>query len=134
MISLKPTKQQFKNKRGFFAILSFVIIGIELSIASFMKDSFVRPILGDFFVVILLYAIIRAATSIHPNKVAISVLIFAYLIELSQWLHLIDILGIKRNFYTDLILGSSFDWKDLLAYALGITVVYMMDIISIKKG
>lgn len=133
MNSIKPKEQQFKNQRRNFAVLFIVIFGVEFFIASSIKDTFVRTVLGDFFVVILLYSIVRAITRIHRYKVAIGVLIFTYLIEFSQQIHLVEILGIKRNFYIDLILGTSFDWKDLLAYTMGIMVVLIIENISIKK-
>lgn len=134
MNSTKPKEQQFKNRRRNFVVLFVLILGLEFYIATSIKNTFIRTVLGDFFVVILLYSIVRAITGIHRYKVAAGVLIFAYLIEFSQWIHVVEILDIKRNFYIDLILGTSFDWKDLMAYTMGIMLVIIIDNFSIKKG
>lgn len=115
----------FFNKIYFlFAVLLF---GIETIIAIYFKGSFVRHVLGDYLVVILIYCLVQSITSFTKQKTAIAVLLFAYCVEIIQGLDLIELLGYKRTNFTDLTLGSTFDWGDLLAYTLGIVTVLIIE-------
>ena len=49
-----------RKLRLYYISGSIVLLLLEIFIALFMRDSFVRPFLGDFLVVILLYMIIRS--------------------------------------------------------------------------
>jgi hypothetical protein len=55
------------------------------------------------------------------------VLIFAYLIEFLQLLNFADRIGLKPGDVGYVVLGNSFDWKDLLMYAIGIALVAIVD-------
>ena len=114
-----------KNKR--FALLTLVIFVIEVLIATVFKHSILRPVFGDFLVVILMYSFIRAISNKSPLQIGISVLIFSYVVEFSQYIKILDILGIQKTRLTNLILGSSFDWYDILAYTLGVICVVVID-------
>ena len=110
-----------------YLLLALIVFGIEIIIVLFFQGTFVRHVLGDFFVVILIYAFVRAITEIEWKKVAIGVLIFAYLVEISQWVNILEILELKRSLSTNLILGSSFDWRDMLAYSCGIGLIVLVE-------
>ena len=64
-----------------FFLLSILFFVIEVLIALYVKDDFVRPYVGDYLVVMLIYCAVRTFIKASPVKVAIAVLLFAYLIE-----------------------------------------------------
>jgi hypothetical protein len=107
--------------------LGLLLLGIEIIIATFFHGTFVRHILGDFLVVILIYAGVRAFTLIQWQKVALGVLLFSYTVEFFQWINLLKKLGLQRSLTTDLVFGSSFDWRDIGAYTCGILVVILIE-------
>ena len=112
--------------RKSYLFLAIILLLIEIIIAVFVKDRFVRPYLGDFLVVILLYCFVRTLLNIPVTVAAISVLLFAYFIEITQYFHLITHLGLQHSKVVSAILGWSFAWADIIAYTLGIiTVVFI---------
>lgn len=109
------------------AILAIIIFIIEVLIATVFKNTILRPVFGDFLVVILLFSFVKAFTNWNSKKVAIGVLLFAFTIEFGQYIHILDLLGIEKNTLTALIFGASFDWLDLLAYTLGVIAALWID-------
>lgn len=119
------------KKYLFFTILLFLI---EAFIALFVRDRFVRPYMGDFLVVILIYCFLRIFWKAQVWIVALSVLLFSFLVELSQYFKLINVLGLKDSIAAQLILGNTFQWGDLLAYTLGMVFVMLLEKIKIQKN
>jgi Protein of unknown function (DUF2809) len=111
---------QFNLKYFYGAILLFLI---EVSIAVFFDDSLIRPFVGDVLVVILIYCVIRAFWQIRVLPLALSIFGFACLVEGLQYFQFVDVLGLRPYKLLVVILGTSFDWKDILAYALGTAIV-----------
>ena len=113
------------NLRYLFFFL--IILSIEILIALFVNDHFVRPFLGDALVVILIFSMIRIFYSGKKLKLVIFVFLFSFLVEFSQYFGLIEILGLEDFRWAQIILGSTFDILDLLAYSLGIMAIYFAD-------
>jgi hypothetical protein len=100
-----------------------MLLVIEVTIAVFSQDRFIRPFVGDVLVVILIYCLLKSFLRLNANKVAISVLVFAFVVEILQYFNLVDLLGLQTNRIATIVLGSTFDWLDLLAYTIGISLV-----------
>ena len=65
---------------------------------------------------------------------AISVLIFSYAVEILQFFNIVNRLGLQNSRLARIIIGSSFEWIDLIAYTAGIILVlYIEKIIAGKK-
>ena len=113
------------NLRYFcLAILLFLI---EVCIAVFFNDQFIRPFIGDVLVVILIYCFVRAFWKVRVDRAIASIFIFSCTVELLQYFSLVDRLGLRSNKLVSTIVGTTFDWKDLLAYAIGSGVVLGLD-------
>lgn len=122
---MNPKKFGIKNPNWLLSFL--ILLGIEIIIAQYFHGGFIRNTLGDFLVVILIYSFFRAITNINWKKIALGVLILAYAIELFQWIDILQLLGIKKNTTTAIVLGSSFDWGDMLAYTLGLISIAIFE-------
>ncbi|WP_255513245.1 DUF2809 domain-containing protein [Lutibacter sp. Hel_I_33_5] len=96
-------------------------------IATFFKDKFIRPILGDVLVVILLFSFCRIFYHGNSIKLIIGVLIFAFIIEILQYFQFASLLGLENNKIAKIVLGSTFDWLDLLAYSIGALLCFPLD-------
>ena len=120
---------RFQKRYFVFAILLF---GIEVLIALFIHDGVIRPYVGDFLVVILIYCFVRSFFTASVFKTALSVLLFAYLLEFLQYLNLIGRLGLQNSRIANLLLGNLFQWGDLVAYTLGIVVVLVLEKINLS--
>ena len=106
------------------AVLLFLV---EVCIAAFVHDGLVRPHVGDLLVVMLLYFFVRGVTRTKPITAAAGVLAFAFLVELTQYFHLIDHLGLTHNTAAKLVLGNTFQWIDLAAYTCGAVLALLLD-------
>jgi len=114
----------FNLKFFLFALVLFII---EVLIALFVHDSIIRPYVGDFLVVILIYCGVRTFLKASPLKVAVGVLLFSYLIETLQYFSIVEKLGLAQNVLAKTVMGYGFDWLDILAYTLGIVTVLIVE-------
>jgi hypothetical protein len=119
------------NKDYFgFAILIFVI---EVLIALFVDDNFVRPYLGDVLVVILIYCFLKSFLHLPVLTVALFVLIFSFTIEFLQFINIVEKLHLEKSKIARTVVGTSFSWIDLLTYIVGIAVVLIVEKYWLKK-
>jgi hypothetical protein len=107
-----------------FAMFLFIT---EVLIALYVNDNFVRPYVGDFLVVILIYCAVRTFIKGSVNKIAAGVLLFSYMIEVLQYFHFLELLGLQNNTVARTVLGTSFAWSDLVAYTLGVLAVVLIE-------
>ena len=118
-----------------YAVLSLVIFCIEVYIAMYVKDGIIRPYIGDFLVVIFLYCLLRCFIKISILHAAISVFIFATIIEILQYFNWVQWFHLEHNVIARIVMGTSFEWLDILAYALGtVAIIIIEHVIRRKKG
>lgn len=100
---------------------------VEVYIALYVRDAFVRPYVGDFLVVILIYALIRAFFKFSMWSTAIGTLIFSFVVEILQYFKIVEILGLAHSSFARIIIGTTFVWEDLIAYSLGIATALVCE-------
>lgn len=71
--------------------------------------------------------LVLAFPAISPRQAAAGALAISFGVEVSQLYHDERIDGIRRTLFGRLILGSGFDWLDLVAYGVGVGIVSMLD-------
>ncbi|HBC05479.1 MAG: hypothetical protein CL528_12975 [Aequorivita sp.] len=108
------------------------LFATEIAIAYFHFNHFIRGFLGDVLVILLIYYFIKIFIRNHVLKTAVSVLTFAYFVELLQLFKLAEKLNIHSEILLT-ILGSVFDWRDLVAYTLGFLLILLIEKIYIKN-
>ena len=113
------------NKTYF--LLFVLLFIIETLIAIYFKDGFIRHTFGDYLVVILIYCFIKSLIDIEPLKLGIAVLLFAFTIELLQLANILSVLNLQDNQLVKLVLGSTFQITDLIAYTLGVITVILIE-------
>ena len=112
-----------------YFLLTILIFIVEVLIATILKDIFwLRAYFGDVLVVVLIYTFIQSFFEVDKTKTIIRVLIFSFVIEMLQYFHFAEILGFKDNRVAMIVLGNSFSWIDLLCYAIGCAMVWLIDI------
>ena len=92
---------------------------IEVLIAMYVQDDFIRPYFGDFLVVILMYCFLRTFANLDVKLTVIAVLLFSYLIEVLQYLSFVDWIGMGNSEIARTVIGTSFAWIDIVAYTTG---------------
>lgn len=99
-------------------ILYFLVIFLlELYIGLYVKDAIIRPYLGDILVIPLIFSFINIFIKAN-NKILIKVVFFAIAIEVLQYFKIVDLLQI-HNKILRIIIGSTYDIKDILCYIIG---------------
>jgi hypothetical protein len=109
--------------RHAYALAALAIFGMEVLIALFMHDRFVRPYVGDVLAVALVYTALRAITPLGLTPAITITLAIALAVETVQALNLLGALGLASNDLARTVLGGAFDWLDLAAYAAGALLV-----------
>ena len=82
-----------KKGRITYAILFVALLFIEICIALFVHDRFVRPYIGDALVTVLLCCLWRVAVPKSVPALPVYVFIFAALVELAQYVDVVALLG-----------------------------------------
>jgi hypothetical protein len=104
-----------------------LLLVIEILIALYVHDHFIRPYIGDVLVVILLYCFVRSFIKAPVVPVALAVLVFAYLIETMQYFNIVKVLGLGKSRLANTIIGNYFTWNDIIAYTVGIGIVILVE-------
>ncbi|MCF7560439.1 DUF2809 domain-containing protein [Sabulilitoribacter multivorans] len=110
-----------------YLIIAIILLTTEVLIAIYLKTGFIRHTFGDYLAVILLYSIIKSFIPENHFKIAISVLVIAFIIEFLQLTNYLEMLNLQDNYLAKLILGSTFHISDLIAYTLGIITVLIIE-------
>lgn len=114
--------------KPFYLWASALLFITEVLIALFVPaSSFIRYSLGDFLVVILIYCSVKSFFDVDAKRLAIAVLLFAFMVEGLQYFHFVDVMGIENKILR-VIIGTSFSVEDLVMYALGCWVIYWLDV------
>jgi len=114
-----------KTKHLLIALIAFIA---EILVATtFSHVQFIRSFISDFLVVILLYHFVKAFYAVSPLALSIAVFIFSCVIEILQYFHLGDVLGLPRGSLLSVLLGTHFSWGDILMYFLGCLTSYYLD-------
>lgn len=81
-------------KKRYFNIISFLVIFcIEVFIALYIRDSFIRPYMGDALVVVLVYSFVRIFIPTGVPRLPFYVFLFACFVEVLQYFQLVETLG-----------------------------------------
>ena len=113
-------------RRG-YALAAAALFTVETAIALFVKGGFIRHTLGDFLAVILVYCALMALTRLKPIKGALIAFVIALAIEIAQAAGIDRMLMIDRTALGRTLLGSTFDWMDVAAYAAGAVGALLVD-------
>ncbi len=115
------------KKRLFFAGIFVLLFAVECLIALYVRDRFIRPYVGDMLVVVLLYFFIRVLFPGGIRRLPLWVFLFAAAVEVSQYFHLAALLRVEHIRAARLILGSTFDIKDLACYGAGCLALVFLE-------
>ena len=126
--------QEYKKERITFAVITVLLIFIEVLIALFVDDAFIRPYFGDMLVVVVLYAFVRIFVPHGHRLLPLYIFLFAVVVEVLQYFHIVDILGLGGSRFFRILIGGVFDWKDIGCYAVGGLAMGGYEILRWKKG
>lgn len=112
-----------ERTRSIYLLAAVILFAVEVAIALFVRDAFIRPYVGDVLAVALVYTVLRAITPLTMIPAIAVALTIALAIEIAQGLNLLVALGLHDNQLARIVLGGAFDWFDLEAYISGAILV-----------
>lgn len=116
-----------RKKRLAYLFATIVLFGIELLIALYVHDRFIRPYVGDVLVVVLLYTFVRIFLPDGVRLLPLYIFLFAAGVELLQFIGIVELLGLSDNRILSVVVGSVFDIKDILCYGIGAVILWVYE-------
>jgi len=124
---LKGGDDGLKKQQIIYTVLFFGILLTETIIALFANDNFVRPYVGDVLVTVLICCFFRVFISKSVKALPLYVLLFAVAVEIGQYFDIVKLIGLENNKFFSILLGRSFSAIDILCYALGCLLYFIID-------
>ena len=121
------------NKRTAYLLATVLIFLLELFIALFVRDAFIRPYVGDMLVVVLVYTCVRVLFPEKPRLLPLYVFLFAAGVEALQGMRIVELLGLQNNRFFSVLIGTTFDWKDIVCYGVGCVMLGVWEVVLWKR-
>lgn len=116
-----------------YIIATLVLLMTEVVIALFVHDRFIRPYIGDVLVVIVVYSFLRIFIPEGFTFLPLGVFIFASFVELLQLINIVELLGVENNAFLRVLIGSTFDIKDIGCYGAGCLILGALEYYRYSK-
>ncbi len=111
-----------------YLIAFAIVLLIEIVIALFVNDSFVRPYIGDVLVIVLMYFGVRIFIPQKGKWLPCILFVFAAGIEILQYLNIVEWLGLSQSRMARVIIGTTFDYKDIFCYGVGSGILQIWEL------
>lgn len=116
-----------KKRRIIYGAVFVILFLIEVLIALFVHDGFIRPYFGDVLVTILLCCFYKTIVPKGVSAIPIYVFIFAVLVEVAQFFNVVTLLGVENNVVLCTIIGTSFSFFDIICYGIGCLAFFVVE-------
>lgn len=116
-----------KKSRITYLILFLSLLLTEIFIALFVHDSFIRPYIGDVLVVAVICSLLRVFIPDKIKFLPIFASLFAVFVEILQYFDFVSLLGLAENKFFSILLGRTFDIRDILCYIVGGAVFFAVE-------
>ena len=122
-----------KSKRMRYAACFAVLLIIEIFIALFVRDNFVRPYVGDMLVTVLLCALLRIFFPEKLPLLPLYVFLFAAAVEVAQFFDIVKLLGLENIGFLSIIIGRTFSFADIICYAVGSALFFLLEMVGKRR-
>ena len=117
---------------GYAAAFAAILI-VEVLIALFVRDDFIRPYGGDILVTVLICCFGRIFFPTGARLLPLWVFLFAAAVEFGQYFDFVTLLGLGDSAFFRILLGSTFSWADIVCYGMGCAAVWAVETIILKN-
>lgn len=124
--SYKEERNKSIYKRLLYLFGFIFFLAVEVLIALFVHDKFVRPYIGDVLVVVVIYLFVRIFIPEECKFLPILIFAFAVGVEVCQFFHIVERLGLSDYIFLRVLIGATFDVKDIVCYGVGIMLIQMI--------
>lgn len=123
----------FKNKRVYYSLMFIALFVIEIIIALYVRDSFIRPYGGDVLVTVLLCCFLRIFIPNRCKLLPLFVFLFAAFVEVLQAINIVALLGLQNIRFLRILIGTTFSVADIICYAVGCLIFFLIDYLLHRK-
>jgi hypothetical protein len=125
--SLEMTMRRYSlNLRATAWVLG--LFGVEVLIALYVHDWLIRPYGGDVLAALFVYVCLRAVIDRTSSlRLALAAFTTGACVEVFQACELPVRLGLTHNPILRVAIGTTFQWGDLVAYAIGAVLSWLID-------
>lgn len=120
--------------RIIYGVTFALIFIIEIFIALFVRDDFIRPYIGDVLVTVLICSFARFFIPEKIKLMPVFIFAFSALVEIGQYFDFVKLLGLDDNVFISTLLGRTFSVADLICYALGCIAFALFDYLIKRKS
>lgn len=110
-----------------YFIAFITLLAAITAIALFIESGFIRNHFGDILIVIFIYCFIRTFIAGKIKFLWLYIFLFATLVEFMQYFDLVYMLGLGHSQLARVIIGTTFDWWDIVMYFIGCVMVYFFE-------
>lgn len=114
------------NSRIIYAFFFVLILIIEVLIALYVKDDYIRPYGGDVLVTALICCFARIFILKNPY-IPLLVFLFALAVEIGQYFGLVYLIGLGDIEFFRILIGTGFSFIDIICYAVGCLLFYLCE-------
>ena len=109
-----------KNRHRLIYILLFLVfLAVEVFIALFVSDNFIRPYVGDMLVTVVICLFLRVVTPLKSKLLPFYVFVLAAAVEIGQYFDFVALLSLDGNRFISVLLGRTFSIADIVCYGIG---------------
>lgn len=126
---------QQKRSRPLYGVITIlvIILGIASRKFSIYLPQFINLYLGDALWAFMIFSGFGFLfTNLETKKLGLAALMFCYFIEVTQLYHSSWIDSIRRTTLGGLVLGYGFLWSDLIAYTMGVSIGFLLEVVAKK--
>ena len=107
------------RNRLLYGAAFLVLLAVEVCIALFVRDRFIRPYGGDILVTVLLCCFLRILWPERLPLLPLFVFLFAAAVEVGQYFDFVSWTGLGKIRFFRILLGSTFSPVDIACYLTG---------------
>ena len=122
---------QFGLHRWYLCAVLALLIAIVL--IAIHGTGFIRYHFGDILIVIFIYCFVRSFIRNRMKWLPLAVFIFAVLVEIGQYFHIVERLGLAHIAFIRIAVGMTFDPWDILMYFIGCALLYLFEFICVER-
>lgn len=115
------------HPRVWYTLIFAILLVVEVLIALFVRDRFIRPYGGDVLVTALICSFVRIFRTRGVPLLPLWVFLFAVVVEAAQAVDYVSLLGLSDSAFFRVLMGASFSVADILCYAAGCALFWLCE-------
>jgi len=113
-------------------LLSFCLLLILVILKAFAERFYLQAYLIDIIAIFWMFCLLKGFFHVANDGLAHYAFLFAIVFEIAQFYQIIDGFYIQNSQLLHFVLGSAFDWYDLLAFTVGWLIILLGEYIRIQ--